>query len=238
MKTKIIYKLALILGICMLTISCGGDKSDEPDTKPEEQLFPVAAVLISPEKNEPCNQGNVLEDTTLSNVTFDWNISANTDSYILVVKNLEDGTLKQATATPTTASLNLKRGVSYEWFVTSKSTNSLETTNSQTWEFYNAAEGIQTHVPYPASLIAPANEVTTSSTTVLLEWNASDIDNDIEMYEVYIGTSKNQLEKQTTVQTSEMTMNLQASTIYYWKVYTKDATGNVSISSVFEFTTP
>ncbi|NJB83469.1 fibronectin type III domain-containing protein [Wenyingzhuangia aestuarii] len=237
MKTKLFYKIALICGLGLFVIACGGDKSDEPGGTKEEEFSPVSAVLLSPEKDEPCNQGNVLENTTLSKVTFNWNASEHTDSYILIVKNLTDNSFKQLPSTSTTATLDLTRGVSYEWYVTSKSENSSETAKSSTWEFYNAAEGTQTHVPYPASLISPVNESTTSSATVLLQWNSSDLDNDIESYEVYIGTSESSLIKQSAVQTTELSIVLESNTQYYWKVYTKDATGNISISSVFQFTT-
>jgi hypothetical protein len=234
---KIIFKTISILFLSITLFNCGGGSDDGPGEVEEVVLPPEASVQISPAKDEACNQGNVLSDTQ-SKVTFSWNAAANTESYKVDVKNLSNNQSKSATSSTTSAEITLDRGTSYSWTVTSKSTETTETATSETWEFYNAAAGVENHVPYPATIVSPVNESTTSSNVVTLEWTGSDADNDIAEYEVYLDTNNppTALESTTTSQKIE-NKTLVANTKYYWKVHTKDASGNISITSVHEFTT-
>ncbi|MDO6738569.1 fibronectin type III domain-containing protein [Wenyingzhuangia sp. 2_MG-2023] len=231
MKSKL---LKCVFFICIsFAISCGGGGGSDKI----EPVQPAKAILISPAKDEPCNQGSVLDNSTLSTVTFNWKASEDTDSYTLILKNLEDNTTTQNNSTSNSLELNIKRGINYSWFVISKSSESTLTNDSETWNFYNAAEGTVNHIPYPATLVNPTMNATSASKNVTLQWTTSDLDSDISGYDVYIGTAENNLTKQNTVNTNQLSLSLEADTFYYWRVYTKDAVGNISISSVFEFKT-
>jgi len=69
-----------------LMLSCGGG-SDDTTSEPEPVMPPLATTLIFPENNTECNEGEIISDTE-SRVTFRWNASEFTDSYIVHLTNL------------------------------------------------------------------------------------------------------------------------------------------------------
>jgi hypothetical protein len=74
--------------------------------------------------------------------------------------------------------------------------------------------------------------------TYLLRWEAVDLDNDIENYDLYLGADPEELalvaEKITT---PSKQVSLNSNQYYYWKVLTRDGEGNVSHSAVGVFKT-
>ena len=230
-------------GVLLLIIavySCGGG-SDDPATGgggPDPILPPDATTLISPLKNEACNQGNVISNTE-SRVDFEWNKSNNTNNYTIVLKNLATNVESETTTNALKVSLTLLRGVAYSWKIISKSTKTTTTATSETWNLFNAGAGVQNYAPFPAGLVSPVMGATTASNTVSLSWAGSDIDNDVDTYDVYLGTVTPPTQLQATVTSTNISdIALTANTIYYWKVVTKDKSGNNSQSPVFEFRTP
>ncbi|WP_299547328.1 hypothetical protein [Seonamhaeicola sp.] len=223
----------LIILLALFSCSGGGGSDDGGETK---ILPPEAAVLVSPEKDEECNQGNVVSDTE-SRVTFRWNASANTNNYTHVLKNLDtDVTTEQSTAT-TSITLTIGRNVPYSWQVISKSNKTTTTATSETWKFYNAGEGVENYAPFPADLVEPAMGSEVPS-PVTLSWSGSDIDGDIASFDVYLGTAN----PPTTLHANTTNMSiadiaLNADTVYYWRVITTDEGGSNSQSPVFEFRT-
>ncbi|MBT8206439.1 MAG: hypothetical protein KJO20_13795, partial [Eudoraea sp.] len=94
------------------------------------------------------------------------------------------------------------------------------------------------YAPFPATAVAPARGATiTSSGTVILEWEGSDVDNDLEEYEVYFGTNPeaDTLLETLTENTLETTVTTGQDIIYYWRILSRDAAGNTSFSEIFEF---
>lgn len=225
---KIIFLFSLIL-----IISCSG--GDDPTPTPPDPS-PDAAVLITPLKDEECNQGNIISDES-SNVEFEWNKALNTTSYTLVIKNLNTSKTSEINTSNTKATSALLRGVPYSWYVISKTSSSNKTATSATWNFYNAGTPVENHAPFPAyDPNPPMGAQTTSFTSI--EWKSGDIDNDIASYDVYLGTDNppTELYKNTTATKIE-DIQLAGNTIYYWFVITKDSHGNNSKSQVFEFRT-
>ena len=223
--------------IALVVISCGGG-GDNPDTPPVVPVVeaPEAAVLKSPLKNTECNQGNIISDQE-SNVEFEWNASKNTDNYVLVLKNLESNKTTENSTSSTYITLTLLRGVAYSWKVVSKADGTTKTASSETWKLYNAGLPEENYAPFPADAISPEIGSLTS-TTVTLEWEGSDIDNDIDSYNVYLSTENppTTLYK-TTTSNKIQNITLEADEVYYWSVVTKDLEGNSSESPVFDFRT-
>lgn len=233
------YFKSTVMLLSLLLFNCGGSSgggSDDDGPTPEEILPPEAAVLVFPEKDEACNEGTILSETE-SSVTFQWNASANTNNYTVILKNLDTNETLENTTSNNSISLNIKRNTAYSWHVVSKSNKTTTTATSETWKFYNAGEGIENYAPFPAEVVAPAmgSEV---AAPVTLSWTGSDADNDIASYDVYLGTNNPPTTLQeTTTNTSIENIALTANTVYYWKVITTDDSGSSSESQVFEFRT-
>ncbi len=221
--------------LLVLTIAsfygCGGGGSD--DTPPI--ISPEAATLVFPLKDAECNQGEILSETE-SKVTFEWNASENTTRYTVSLNNLNTNTLETFDSTTTEVAITLQRGVPYSWKVISKTNGSTQVAQSETWNFYNAGPGVENYAPFPAELVSPPMGLTVSTDTIDLVWKGSDADNDINGYEVFIGTDNPPATLLNTLTDTSITdVQLQSNTVYYWQVVTMDQHGNSTKSSVFEF---
>jgi len=223
------------LGVALgLLAACGGsDGGGEP--QPQPIPAPQAATLIFPDNNSTCLEGEILSPSQ-SRVTFQWTASQNTDSYQLVVRNLN--TNQESNQTPTTnqATLTLVRGTPYQWFVVSKAAGTNQTATSATWRFYNEGPGISNYAPFPAEAVYPTRGAHLSGAGALtLEWAGSDADDDITDYEVFFGTAPAADVSAGTTASSTLEVTVSAGQTYYWKVVTRDSAGNSSESEIFEF---
>ncbi len=227
---KIKYLILLVLfGILS---SCG--KSDDPD--PIVIIIPPSAsALIFPNNNEECNTGESISESE-SKVTFRWNTSANTTDYTIFVKNLLTNVENSFNTQNKEIALNIIKNTPYKWWIISKSTGVQETAKSAEWKFYNSGDATITYAPFPAELVAPLMRSVVSEAVVTLEWNGSDVDDDLEEYELFFGTVNPPTEKLTTVYTEKLeNVNVAPSTTYYWQVLSRDSKGNTSTSQVFQF---
>ncbi len=229
-KFSIIFILILLFN-CSKDSDDGGNNTTPPIPEP-----PSVAALTFPDNNQECTTG-IEVNATQSSVTFTWNASANTDSYDIILKNLDTGISLTFSSNTNEKTITINKATPYSWSVISKSTSSTETEQSATWKFYNAGDGIQSYAPFPADLVAPTMGTNlTGVTTVTLEWSGSDIDNDISGYDIFIDTSTpptTQLGSNQTETTIDTTVT--AGNIYYWRVITTDSEGNNSESEIFEF---
>lgn len=226
------YSVLLIITALLSLYGCNKDDGPPPS--------PVAAQLVFPEQNSECTTG-VSVDATQSRVTFSWNASVNTDLYELTVTHLISGFTQDFTTTATSFDVNILKGNPYSWSVTSSSDTSTQTAQSETWNFYNAGDGVQSYAPFPAGVISPqiGATVVPDGDSVTLLWDGADVDNDISGYDVYfdivdppaaiVGNS---------VSAAIFQVNgITPSTVYYWRIVTSDLEGNTSTSEVFEFRT-
>lgn len=223
-----------ILVVSLWFISCGAD-SDILGA-PEDELMLAKAVLIFPEENSICTEGVVLSSSE-SEVTFRWEEPENTDSYELELQNLFSGITETFESEQNQLPIRILRNTPYSWKVISRSDTTDATSESDTWSFYNAGEGIITHIPFPAENVSPEDNETVpfGQGTLDLSWQASDLDNDIENYDVYFGnTSEPPLIAGAVVSTS-FTVTISSGTTYYWKIVTRDSEGNESTSQIFSF---
>lgn len=224
----------ILLGLFIISASCGGGNSGGNDDNPPPVPDPKAATLIFPANNETCNEGTIV-NSTQSSVTFQWNASQDTDSYEVNLKNLSNNSITKTNTNTNQASITILRGTPYEWFIVSKASGTNKTAISSTWKFYNQGIGIENYAPFPAEVISPKRGVTISATNVSLKWTGSDVDNDINEYEIFFGTEPNPTTSigttsDTTIETTTVSGN-----IYFWMVVTKDSQNNTSNSEIFEF---
>jgi len=226
----------LLSGAALLAIlaGCGGGDGGG-DPQPQPVAAPQAATLLFPDNNSTCLEGEVLSPTQ-SRVTFQWSESQNTDSYQVVVRNLNTNNELTQNANTNQATLTLARGTPFQWNVVSKATGTSQTATSATWRFYNEGPGIANYAPFPAEAVFPARGAHLDATSSLtLSWAGADVDDDIASYEVFLGTAPGAEASAGTVTTATLEVAVSSGQAYYWRVSTHDAAGNSSESELFEF---
>ena len=238
---KKIFKLGVAVLAGVVIVACGGDSgggSTDDDNGGENMIpDPQAASLVFPQNNSLCNEGSILSDSQ-STVNFQWNLSQNTDSYTVSIQNLDDNSIITRNSVSNSVEVTIQRSTPYEWFVTSRANGTNATAQSSVARFYNEGPGIESFAPFPATATNPSTgaNLPAQTTTVDLSWTASDLDNDIVSYEVFIGTSvdvQNSLGSFTTNTTGSQSVS--SGTTYYWSVKTLDQAGNISYSDLFSF---
>lgn len=219
-----IFQFGLIL--LSLVAGCGKD-----DPQP-----PAKATLVFPDQNSECTTGVSVNDLS-SEVEFRWNPASGVDTYELRVINLLNGVSQTRRTTETSAVVPLQKGTPFSWQVIA--TNSVGVTESDVWRFYNA--GSQTsYAPFPATILKPGPGSSVrpdGNGLVILEWNSSDVDNDLERYQVYIDTVDPpvNLAAEPAAATETLGIALNPGAVYYWKVISMDRAGNRSDSGVYSF---
>lgn len=225
----IYFNLTILFSLAAISCSSGGD---DPivEAKP-----PAIATLVFPNENSECTEGTNFT-TTESDVLFNWGDSEHATTYKLFVKNLDTQVTKEYASPISEMSITVLRGTPYSWYVISQNSN-LESAKSTIWKFYNAGIAVSSYAPFPAELIDPKMGVSqnSSTTSVLLNWEGNDVDDDITDYEVLFGTNNPPLNSQGNSTDSEFVVNVTSGNTYYWRVITNDSQGNNSESEVFQF---
>jgi len=231
--------LGVIICFSILALACSSsdDGGGDPDPNPPVTIDPPeAAALVFPEQDSECTEGSNFTPTQ-SDVPFDWNDAANTTSYELVLKNLDTQTTTEHTSSTSQITLTIERGTPYSWYVISRNDGNT-TAQSSTWKFYNAGESVTSYAPFPAELVGPAmgSTLPSTATSALLRWTGSDVDDDIENYDVLFGTvNPPTVVVASDVTDSEYSVNVASGNTYYWQIITNDSEGNNSASEVFQF---
>lgn len=219
--------VALISSIMLLS----GCKKDPP--KPPEKV-----LLIAPAKNSECTPVQSTS-TNSSVVRFTWQAADHTETYELRVTNLNTGTVQTKSTRGVVETLSLQKGTPFSWVVISRNSQTETTASSESWFFYNPGS-LTTHVPFPAEIIVPKIGTTVFkdiNNEVTLTWAGADIDNDIEGFEVYFSTEnppETLIASPNANQTTQK-VSVVSETVYYWKVLTRDAIGNISDTGIVDF---
>ena len=231
---KYLLKNSLFFSFLLITIACGDDQN--PIEENIEAAPPGESTLIYPENNTECHEGNIISATE-NEVLFRWEESTNTNSYILTVTNLNEGTSREIKTISNEILLNISRGTPYSWHVKSENYASSKTISSETWKFYNAGLPVQSHPPFPAEASNPRSGEHIDAGTIVLQWQASDIDDDIASYTILFDTANPPRYELGKTNTKSMTTTTNSETVYYWKIITIDALENTSYSPILEFKT-
>ncbi|GGD41212.1 hypothetical protein [Muriicola marianensis] len=223
--------IGFIASLILILASCGKDRD-----LASLLISPDAASLVFPENLTECYEGTLIS-ATLSEVTLQWNASANTDRYELHISHLINGSKDIYTTENVNFTARIERGVPYSWYVVSLADGSNATATSDTWSFYNAGDAITSYVPFPAEALNPLPGASLSGmSSVNLTWQAADLDDDIVEYDVYFGSSKPPVMFEQDLSTASLTsVPVTSGTTYFWKIVTRDAIGNESDSEVFSF---
>ncbi|UMB54540.1 SusE domain-containing protein [Lutibacter sp. A64] len=228
---KYIYTLVLTT----LLWSCGGSGgSDSPEPEPVNNA-PNIPTLKYPTNNLLC-----IDNT----IDFEWNTATDPDgdvvSYqIQIAKDNQFTDIVQSISnTSTTRTISLDKGVAYYWRVSAKDTKNLSSSYSSVNSFYTEGEGVSNYLPFSPEIIAPTLNATVTESSAILEWNASDVDNDPLSFDVYFGTSKTPSTIVSENQTAKtFSVDVSNSKTYYWKVVVKDDKGGETIGQIWNFKT-
>ena len=223
--------IPICLFLTLIVTSCSSDDSDDEMITADP---PTAATLIFPENNTECNEGTVISDTE-TDVLFQWEEATNASSYVLQITNLNDGTSRNISTISNEFLIRIFRGTPYSWSVESLVGGTNETAESTTWRFYNAGLPQESHPPFPAEAISPQSGASVNEGSATLEWEASDVDNDISSYTIFLDTANQTITEAGNTGNTSLDVTVTSGLVYYWKVVTTDAIGNASDSQIFQF---
>lgn len=230
-----IRQLSILLALLAL-----GCSSEDPE-KEAEELDP--AVLVFPEKEMRCNEGEEVNETQ-SRVTFRWQAAPWAKQYRLVAINLDGGYSPVEETSATELAVVIDRASNYEWYVVAIGTQNV---SSERWRFFNEGPGRINRAPYPAEPIFPTRGLRLFDIDrVDFKWQGNDPDGefDIVQYDVYLGIKGQQLELIGTNTIAEDQLNLEETIpnirvdfgqIYQWQIKTTDRAGLSSLTETFEF---
>jgi hypothetical protein len=210
--------------------------------KTELPADPEVANLISPVDKETCLDGVSINDTQ-SNVNFVWGTATGALSYELEIANLLTQSTQLYSSDTNELSIALSKAEPYSWSVRSIGETGTTPSVSDPWKFYLAGDAVVNYAPFPADLITPrsgANTTPDINNLVILRWTADDVDDDLNRFEVYLdaidGTTLNQ-EIAYQAQETQLEVEVENNTVYYWKIVAIDLNGNQSSSGVYTFRT-
>jgi len=224
---------------CFLLYNCSSDSSDEQALS--QSIDIESPSLAAPKNNEACLDGLIVNETQ-SKIFFSWTPSINAVSYNLNIKNLNDQQTQQFNVSSSFKEVTLDSSTPYSWYVTAVGENPTSKSDSDTWKFYLVGEPLINYSPFPPELLSPrsASTVTAIDGEIILKWDCSDIDEDLNSYEIYLDTrdASTPVKKIDHVSTtSETNVTVKNNTIYFWKVIAEDKNGNKSDSGVYTFIT-
>ena len=210
--------------------------------KTELPADPGVASLISPVDKETCLDGVSINDTQ-SNVNFLWGTATDALSYELEIANLLTQSTQLYSSDTNEISIALSKAEPYSWLVRSIGETGTTASVSDPWKFYLAGDAVVNYAPFPSELITPrsgANTTPDINNLVILRWTADDVDNDLNRFEVYLdaidGTTLNQ-EIEYLAEETQLEVEVENNTVYYWKIVAIDLNGNQSSSGVYTFRT-
>lgn len=226
-------KIYLLITLALLILACSGGDDTVP---PKENEGPSkVAPLIYPTNNLLCTT-NVIE--------FEWSASTDPDgdeiSYLLEVsKDNQFASIDQSfTVNALSKSVTLEHAIVYYWRVQAKDSKGLSSDYSDSYQFYTEGEGVVNYLPFTAELVAPELNATISGASVNLQWDCTDVDNDPLTYDVFFDTVNPPVNKVGDNQSDKtLSVDLNATTTYYWQVVAKDDKGGESIGQVWSFST-
>jgi hypothetical protein len=226
-------KIGWLACIVLVVIACGPDL----DLVQAVLLPPSKVDLVFPEENSECTAGIIISETE-SEVIFDWSDADVTDGYIISLTNLTTGQEQLFESDSSSLPIRMLRGTPYRWHVDTFLNDSQEVVSSDIEAFYNAGPGVQSFIPFPATAIFPKNGelINTNEDALTLQWEASDLDNDISEYDIYFGIENEPPLLSSGLQTNSLAnVPVDSGEIYFWRVVTRDTQGNESNSELFSF---
>ncbi|MCC8361351.1 fibronectin type III domain-containing protein [Salinimicrobium sediminilitoris] len=224
------FKLIIL---CFLVFACSSD-SEPPDENEKQNKAPEAPILLTPEDNLFCVD-NELEFSWLSatdpegdNVSYLFEISTSSDfSEMYYRKELTSLIMNK----------QFDKGMTYYWRVVAKDSKGHTGAYSAVRNFFTEEAPSTNSLPSVPKKLSP-EEYKIYGSEVELAWESIDLDDDELKYDLYFGTSENPpLLKENLSTYAFVVNNLEAGTIYHWKIVAMDGKGGKSIGQVWSFKT-
>ena len=133
---------------------------------------------------------------------------------------------------------NLPKGKTFYWRVKAIDSKEAESSYTKASRFFTERDAEVNQVPNQPTIITPANNIVISKSSVSIQWQATDPDNDVILYDMYFGTDPEALPLiiESASQNNYLA-TLQPKTKYYWKIVVKDHKGGVTIGNIWSFST-
>lgn len=217
---KIIVKLAFCL---LLMVSCGGN-DDSPPVVNERVIGNFN--LVFPDNNHICTSGDYADDNNVA-IEFSWTAAENANGYLLEITDQNTQEVTSLTSSTIEKSVSISKATQFSWKVTALQLEKTKESDSGTWSFYSQGIPEENYSPFPADISVVDNE----NGTIEIEWTGSDLDNDIELYEVYFGNSNEPILIASKDNDSEsVQQSITYGVEYYLKIISIDSRGHKSIA--------
>ncbi|MEW7291136.1 hypothetical protein [Aquimarina sp. 2304DJ70-9] len=218
----------------VLLFSCTEEESILVDSLQNLSVEPTTPGLLYPTNNLVCTNFNLKFDWTTSTT-----ITLGTIGYLVEIASDEafNQIVFTAVTDQPTATFTLERGTSYFWRVKALNSKGYKSPYSSVLTFITEPEASTNTIPTVSSTASPASGEMVTGSTVSLDWNASDSDNDTLTYDVYFGESNPPQLLAENLDTTTFDVAVSSGTTYYWRVVAKDPKHGVAISQVWDFRT-
>ncbi|MBA4746868.1 MAG: fibronectin type III domain-containing protein [Muricauda sp.] len=184
-----------------------------------------AVTLLLPENNSQC-LGTELASGLIS-VQLDWEDVEGVNSFLLEYEDVVAGTQFTELTGASSTILDLEPGTLYRWKITVADGFGNSKT-SEEFTFYTEGLSEENHVPFPPNLGVNNN----GDNTVTLSWQSTDLDNDINYYNVFFSLNDPPDELISETDQTSATTAIEPNTMYYFKVIAYDKNGNFSSNSI------
>lgn len=221
---RILKLIPIIIFLSFVVVAC-----EESTEKPEDETPPVlpeSAIGILPENGEPCSEYEIVSnDDTKVAVFFQWEAAQFAQNYELVIAEGQDVAAREVTAV-TQVSVELDRGNTYNWYVTSK--NSDGETIGSTYSFTTPGTPNGNFAPYPAEIIVDFE----ANNEMTISWTGNDEDGDELLFDVTVINEEIVVFEDVDLGSGTLvSIPYSPGSVYKIDVTSRDSEGNFSISS-------
>ncbi len=228
---KMRVTILLLVVICACSKSGDGDPIDDPKPNPTNSA-PTVPLKVSPSNGLLCTE---------SPLSFEWQASTDSDGDAITyeIEIARDAQFTESvinqTVNSTSISIDLERGVEFNWRVRAKDTKNAQSSYSPVWTFLTEAEGISNYSPFTPDLVFPELNTKVIGNSVTLEWQSSDVDEDELLYDLYFGESNPPSLMTEGISTSTQEIDINPGATYYWQIIVKDQKGGEAIGQIWVF---
>lgn len=211
------FKIGVLYLIVMVISGCEG--KFEPNGAPD------AIQLLLPENNQQCL--GLKLDSDKIRVEFDWD---DVDDITLYSITYTDGVTDDSmtlTTSDSFISIDLEPGTLYTWSITVENIVG-DSITSDEFSFYTEGLNEPNHTPFPAEIAISEN----MNGTIDISWQGSDLDDDIDYYQVFFGPSDPPEEIEANTANTTLNVTVQPNQAYFLNVRTFDSNGNFSDSKL------